>query len=300
MFCTLPNHDACSLKTVARFSDTVVVNELVEDDVLIYGTSDPTINPIELLATAEVVKKFSLRVWKFFNYPLAEPWVKQDKEIIFGPYGFPYDPWEAARLIVGSDLFVRMKGTSIQKAIDEKMESMTLGELAELIKDFRQKRNFVILNCINGDFSQKRVYASRKDKLFQRQFRGLTLREVVEEGRWKLGGTVIYFLFGYYAAKEGLVSLLPHNVLGEVWSAFVAGVVLAGKKVRLFPVSGVDMMTKKQWQLFQNDRRWRKAPVESALALQKHNFMKDFLRRLWEVSYCGIVHDIENNNFYFI
>ncbi len=302
MKCTLSNHDACSINVALRFSHLLeVVDHLSNQDILSYGTSDPTINPIELLATAAVVEEFSLPGWIFFNYPLAEPWVRQDKEIIFGPYGFAYDDlWQAAKAVVGQDLFDRLTAIGMNNMIDDKIGDLTLKEVADIIKDFRSySRNFVAVNIIKDDLSQQRVYVSRRDKLFRNHFAGMKFKTVVGEGKYKIGGALVYFLNGYYIAKMGLTVLLPHNVWGDVWSAFAAGVNFAGQKIRAFPVGGVDMMTEKQLQLFKQDRRWRKAPVEAAAALRKHPFYQQFKKRLLQRQYCGVVYSEEKNKFYF-
>ncbi len=303
MRCTLSNHDACSINIASQFPRLIeVVGSLSDQDALQYGTSDPTINPIEMLATAAVVEEFSLRRWYFFNYPLSDDWLRQDKSVIFGPYGFPYtDLNKAAQDIVGPDLFSRLSLVSFNKFVDDNIGSLTLREVAEIIKKFRTySRNFVAVNIIREDLSQQRVYVSRKDKLFKSYFADLSLGEVVNNGIYKVGGAIVYFMSGYYAAKEGLVILLPHNVWGDVWSAFAAGVDFAGQKVKAFPVGGVDMMTKKQVELFKQDRRWRKAPVASAAFLRRHPFYQQFKSRLLQGDYCGIVHDEEKNQFYFV
>jgi len=128
------------------------------------------------------------------------------------------------------------------------------------------------------------------------------LREIMNNGDIKLGGTIIYFVYGYYCGQHPeVVGLLPHNTRGDVWSAYAAGVRYAGGKARLYPVGGVDLMTERQWEMYFSTNHWHKAPAEVVRRLLEHPFSDEFRSRyLDQMQYCPISYDEKSDTFRFV
>lgn len=140
-----------------------------------------------------------------------------------------------------------------------------------------------------------------KNILWRDRYRRQTIGEIVKRGTEKLGGAVIYFLFGWYAAKSGSVILFPHNVRGDVWNAFAAGAKLHGGVVRLYPIGGLDVMTACQWDLVRRDQRWRKAPVDVIRRLGTHPFGQALeVELLEQKNYCAVSYDLAGDKFAFV
>ena len=306
------DHNDCSFKTVQRFPELIeVVDRLDPDDVLQYGTSDPTTNPCEVWLTHLVAERFHLKKWRFFNYPRSQFWIRQDVEFLFAPYGYPYDDPRDAVLSMGlqNGSADKLELVRLQEGLDDSILRTTLHDIAEHIKQHRptDNRGFVVANIIDPDNPQgtiaiRRRKRGRLGKLYLEEFRTKTIGDLLSDYNVKIGGAIVYFLFGYQAARRGLVALLPHNLRGEVWSSLAMGVEKAANgRIRAYPVGGIDAMTRKQWHEWQQDRLWRKAPTETIVALEKDTAFKErAVRRLLdEKAYAPIMHDEESRKFSF-
>ncbi|MEP9410911.1 MAG: hypothetical protein HRF42_05810 [Candidatus Brocadia sp.] len=306
MKCEKPDHELCSVAAISSHMHLRLLqkSDFQQYDTLFYGTSDPTINPAEMWMTALAAARANV-AWTFFNYPLGSEWLRQDIEEIFGPHSFPYadTPFAAVYMLgLDSSLVKRFTPMSLDRMIlaETKLATMTLEEAVEVIKPVRRRQNFCVLNYFE-DTIQKRVFCSKKSNLWYKRYRRQTIGEIVKRGTEKLGGTIIYFLFGWYAAKSGSVILFPHSVQGDVWNAFAAGAKLHGGVARLYPVGGLDVMTSHQWDLVRRDQQWRKAPVDVIRRLSAHPFMHVLEAELLEKkNYCAVSYDTATDTFAFV
>ncbi len=293
-----------SVRAVADFPELEVVDSLSSDDVLVYGTSDPTINPAEVWMTSEVADRTGAE-WQFFNYPLDSKWVSYDVNNLFIPYPFyRADPLEVIpRLGLKEEVLSRLRLRKLQSMVPESdpLRQKTLEEVTVSIKACRQMKSFVVVNeLLNGRVT--RVYGSRKDKRRYRDHYGLmTVGQLLGDQSIKLGGAVIYFIFGYYAARRSQPVLFPNNDRGDVWGAVAAGVKEAGNgPLRLYPIGGLDLMTGQQWACWRKTGVWKKAPAWVVARLQTYPFGEELRRALLtEKRYCAVGYHEDSDRFYF-
>ncbi len=286
-------YEGGSFETAEGHKNLVVVDSLDPDDVLVYGTSDCTINPAELFMTAITAERFGLQKWIFFNYPIGNGWRDFDVNRVFDPYGFPYngnlrDAIEDCNL---GEVVDRMDFLPFQEMFKNGngFLDMTLEEVVEMVKAVRKIRAFRVLNLLG----EKPVYGSKKDKRYLRNYKFKTIRELLALNQ-KIGGALIYFIYGYYIAQNDLVGLMPHNMKGDVWNSFARGAKLAGGQARLFPIGGIDFMTTRQWEMWRETRQWKKAPVTVVAKLQDNPFREELERALLdEKVYCPVAYDDE-------
>ena len=305
--CNKEGHEQCSFSVASGHSNLKIVRVgmLDGEDTLMYGTSDPTINPAEVWMTSEVVKKEKIRSWEFFNYPLSEEWIKYDVENIFRPYGFAHkrDPFRAVHEMgIEKNVVDRLIPIRLQKIIssDDPLWNTPLREIVECIKNFRKYKSFVVLNFLSAQKKHGQIYGTDKDKEYKDIYGSLTMGNLLTQTTGKLGGALVYFLFGYHTAQGEKVLLFPHNTRGDVWGAFAAGAFLAGKPARLYPIGGFDLMTHVQWKYWEATKAWCKAPVDVIRILQTHPFYKTLTEELMEnKNYCAVSYDEDRNVFEF-
>lgn len=306
MQCKKPGHELCSIMVVRGHMHLRLLreNDLQSHDMLVYGTSDPTINPAEVWMTARAAARTNA-AWTFFNYPMNSEWLRQDIEEIFGPYHFTHaaTPFAAVQML-GLDftLVERFTPMGLDHMIlaEPGLANMILEDAAGAIKGLRQRQNFCVLNYFEGTV-QKRIFCSKKNILWRDRYCRQTIGEIVERGTEKLGGSLIYFLFGWYAAKSGSVILFPHSDRGDVWNAFAAGAKLYGDVANLYPIGGLDIMTSYQWDLVRRDYKWRKAPVDVIRRLGTHPFMHTLeVELLEQKNYCAVSYDTDRDSFEFV
>lgn len=292
-------------EVVQEFPRLVLTESLSNEDTVIYGTSDPTINPAEVWMTSLMSE--GAGAWEFFNYPLGAEWIEYDVNNLFAPYPFPEanDPFSVvSELGLEKKVVDKLSLHNIQDILsfDDPLCSWTLEEAVRMIKEYRKNRSFVVVNFISND-RFRRVYGSKKDKKFYRdKYSQWTLGELLSDRTIKLGGALIYFIFGYCSARRKSTILFPNNVLGDVWGAVAAGADVANNgDVKLFPIGSLDIMTTKQWDCWYRNGIWKKAPVRVIRRLQNHPFRKTLLHFLLEKkTYCPIAYDENGDEFYFV
>lgn len=258
---------------------------------VVYGTSDHFLNFGEVLMTCWVAEALRARP-VFFNYPKGAAWLYWE-EGLFEPYAPPsLDPFRA----LAEAGLPQVEVLPLQQMVEKEVGNFTLGEIADKIRAEREIQSFRALNLPN----QKPVYVSSKDRQWA-AWADQPLGWVVEDPGVKLGGSILYFLHGYFLARcPQYVGLLPGKQNADVLGAFEAGRAAAGGGGRIIQTGEFDFMTSRQWSLWQSDRKWRKAPAWAIRRLLESSFAKEVRTRLLAGQYCPLAYDEGRNEFFFV
>lgn len=271
----------------------------MKEKMVVYGTSDHLLNFAEVLLTKWVSEKYNLKPI-FFYYPKGLEWYQYEANL-FEPYSPPksFNPNEAVKEIFEED---EIQFFPLQDMIDEvdEVANLKLKEIVEVIRKHRDNKSFVVVNQFENKKIRK-VYCSSKDNLWKRKYKDITLKELLKNTNVKIGGTLIYFLYGAYLSKRSnIVGILPKKIKDDVLRAFYAGEKFVGKKAKIVETGEFDVMTKIQWQMFMEDRKWRKAPSWVIRELVKDdNFcekIKDLL--LEKKEYTPVAYDVYYRMFF--
>lgn len=262
-------HKDCSFKTVQQFPEYLIVEDQVcAGDTVTYGTSDPTINPAEIFMLALAVGSGEAAL--LYNYyPLSEGWYAVELETI-SPYPLldMHNPMkDVERMGLEKKLLTRLTIAELQGVVCGEIAGWTVEKAVEEIRRFRTIKEFNVLRESPGSFDRVDTRSSRFSF-----FREWSLGELVANKAIKVGGSLIYFLLGYWVAVNNLVELAPHNLKGDVWGAFVAGVAASERVARVLPCGYLDLMTVKQHEGRRGTHDFRKAPpfiVQSILKRQE-------------------------------
>lgn len=298
-------HSRTSHRVARSFDCFRWLDTLADSDVLVYGTSDATVNLAEVWLTAEVVRRNqAARQWWFFNYPLSERWLHYDLARVFAPYSFIWrgDPLHAVReLGLSETLLASFSGLSLQELVpaDDSLLSRRLEEVVAEIRQCRAAQSFCVANLMEGAGDVVQVFSSSKNKRYRDDLRRRSFGELLFDRKVKLGGSLIYFVLGYALAhRPEIVMLCLNNDRGDVWGAVAAGVRLSGGVLRLYPVGGFDLMTVPQWQQWYVTGEWRKAPLPVVRRLAAHSFTDGLQGPLFErYHYCAISYDEDRDTF---
>lgn len=298
-------HDCCSFKVVNRFL-SLEVKESIENFVC-YGTSDATLNPAEVLLTKLTAERYRSPDWIFFNHPINGEWKKYDLHSVFEPYSLASN--NTADILREMEVkgSPQILGLNEMLSLQDPLLKMTLEEAVERIKEYRDNRSFMVLSFLDKKGKPVPVFGTskktgKKAKLWREGYSQKTLREVLSAKKEKIGGTIIYFLYGYYLAKSRATGLMPHKPLGDVWGAVATGAEMAGQTAQLLPVGEIDLMTEKQWDFWREDKRWRKAPPFVLRELNNHPLFRSYLKKLLldEKRHCMVSYNEEEDMFSFV
>ena len=257
---------------------------------IIYGTSDHLVNYAEVLLVKWCAEALNLRP-EFFFYPKSKKWEEHEKSL-FEPYNPPpFDPYEALK-----EVNITMEVRPIQKLIVQEVADLTLDEICKMIKSNRNIQSFRVINFPPGE--GKPLYYG-KDKRW-REWSSRTLNSVISDLNLKLGGSIIYFIYGAYLSHTQTCGILPYKRLSDVEGAFNAGLKTAngGCVVR---TGEFEIMTKIQWKMYSKDKKWRKAPSEIIRLLLNNPIVEELKDRLLvRKQYTPLALDEQNNEFYFV
>lgn len=300
-YCDDQGHDGCSFD-IARQNEFDVQDDLSGKQ-LVYGTSDPHINPGELLATVRAAKRAgSTEPVVFMYYPRGAAGLRDALDVVYNPHGdeMPENPNELLELmgLTKEDVTIMR----FQDAFNEQLKAMTLNNFGRQIRKYRKEQAFVVLT---QEEDGRRVRLSRKgDKVWKNVWQSVTLGDALERTDIKLSGTMLYAGYGNFVnSAPNLVGLLPHNEKGDVYGSFAMGARSSALStpVKVFPVGGIDSMTTEQFEMFQEDKRWRVAPASVIMGmLEDPAFMEEFDRRMFvDKTYAPVLYNTETRTYSF-
>jgi len=259
-------------------------------DVVVYGTSDDLLNPGEVLLTALVAEHLGASP-AFFHYPKGSGWLEKEIEL-FEPYKpLPLNPQQA----IEACGFDGMPVFQLQEMPSASLRSVSLKHICELILARRYKTNFRVLTLSSSErvsFGTVRCQS----------FLGLTLHEALGDPEIKLGGAIIYFIYGAYLAETGKVGVVPRKQFGDVLGAFLAGAEYVGSRAKIFPAGEIEILTQNQWKAVEKatgvgKNEWRKAPAWVVRRLLAHPALMGVRLRLLAGEYCPVNYDPERDSF---
>lgn len=270
---------------------------------IIYGTSDPTINPAEVWMLAHAAARLETAC-QYLNYPLASHWVYYDLKTTFAPYPVPYaaDPFKILQeLGLPQALTARLTTLGLPAALaSDTVLDLRLEEAVAAIRPHRRAQSFLVVNLLHPRGAIEQVFGERRDIRYRENYRQRTIGELLTRGVEKLGGAIIYFLVGNYAARNDLIVLLPHTAAGDVWGSVAAGAAYSGRAVRLWPIGGFDLLTARQWRLREKTKIWRKAPPHVIQRLESSLFRPTLLGKvLDERAIVNVAYDEAQDRFSF-
>jgi len=245
---------------------------------VVYGTSDDLINPSEVLLTQMAANHLGGKPL-FFYYPKGEEWYRAEKQL-FAPYDpAPRNPEEAIQAC-GLEMPVRALSWMIQEV---GLADFALGRAVEIIRPHRN-REFRALSTTEGSCPAA-------------PWLDFTLGDLISHCQLKLGGAVIYFIYGAFLSRTGFVGVVPRKQFGDVLGAFIAGVEYAGSKAKIFPTGEFELATQIQWKGFERTKGWCKAPPWVAVRLWKHPAWMGVRLRLLGGEYCPVCYDYKQDSF---
>lgn len=279
---------------------------------VIYGTSDWYLNCAEVLLTHLVFDLVSDLVAEetnfgmyFFYYPKGPEWLYWEK-MLFDPHYPPVnlDP----KLQAGEAGFHnRIRFHTLQELVDElgnDISTLTINDIVELIRRHRNRKywSFVVANVIRNG-SIVRVRASSKDSMYTEHYKNLRLPLLIQDPKVKLGGSLIYFLYGAFLNKnQHIIGILPKKINGDVIGAFRAGENLIGTSANIIETGEIDLMTSLQWKKYMYDGCWRKVNPWVVRRLMEKNpeFLEVLKKRLLEEKkWAPVCYDIDGDKFFF-
>ena len=276
---------------------TYTIERAEEAQEVIYGTSDELINYAEVLLTDWVAKKLKTKA-RFFNYPKGDNWMEIEEKR-FEPYPCE-EQYELGRkvlrLTTGIDIFPIHEMVSRSQLYYWSLEKVVMQ-----IRENRKNKSFIALRI--GHEKKDRVFTSKKNRLWKK-YKHLTLRDLMEDPSIKLGGSIIYFIYGSFLSEnKDIIGILPKkrkdDVLGAFGAGVKAGIEMGGGPVRIFRTGEFDFMTEKQWNLRESDGMWRKAPPHVVEQLLKDREMIEMLKLLLmeKKEYCPLSFSRERGFF---
>lgn len=247
---------------------------------VMYGSSDSDPNWTELLlAILAAVFLVEVDTVYFFFYPHDE-----DRNQLYHPYQPPKDI-ESGLKESGLAEFasIKIEFLTVVDLLkrDDFVFKLSLDEIVKLIQPLRTNKYFNVVN-IEG----RKVRPTRKDPRYE-EVKDCTLLSALTNPAWKVGGSILYFLYGVSAARNlDIYHLLPKKRRDDVFNAFNAGATLVkGMETtykelpNVIQIAELDMMSDEQWKEREKDGRWRKVPPWMIRELIKSPIFKEVVKR---------------------